>query len=57
MSAKEAHETCGHTSTDFIGANHGTIFLRCLLCGWVLIRQGSRVWVMPPTPPRSTPNP
>jgi hypothetical protein len=43
-------EPCLHPATDYLGSNHDAVFLRCQLCGATLVRQGGRVWVVPPVP-------
>jgi hypothetical protein len=43
-----AVEPCLHPATDFLGSNQDAVFLRCQLCGATLVRQGERLWIIPP---------
>jgi hypothetical protein len=43
-----AVEPCLHPATDFLGSNQDAVFLRCQLCGATLVRQGGRLWIIPP---------
>jgi hypothetical protein len=47
-----ALEDCQHPATEHLGTNQRAEFLRCELCGAVLVRQGQRLWIVPP---RSSP--
>lgn len=38
---------CMHRQTEFIGANQGAHFHRCMLCSSVLVSQYGRLWVLP----------
>lgn len=46
-----AVEPCAHPATDFLGSNQDAVFLRCQLCGATLVRQGGRLWIIPPASP------
>jgi hypothetical protein len=52
MLDRAAGEECLHPATEFLGTNQRAEFLRCELCGAVLVRQGERLWIVPP---RSSP--
>jgi hypothetical protein len=41
-------EDCRHPATEYLGTNERAEFLRCELCSAVLVRQGSRLWIVPP---------
>jgi len=45
-------EPCIHPTTTYLGANQDAEFLRCELCGAVIVRQGNRVWIFPRRPSR-----
>ena len=45
-------EDCRHPATEYLGTNQRAEFLRCELRSVVLVRQGDRLWIVPP---RSTP--
>jgi hypothetical protein len=44
----EADEECRHPATEYLGTNQSAEFLRCELCSAVLVRQGDRLWIVPP---------
>jgi hypothetical protein len=44
----EADGECRHPAMEHLGTNQGTEFLRCELCSAVLVRQGDRLWIVPP---------
>ena len=48
-----AVERCLHPATDFLGSNQDAVFLRCQLCGATLVRQGGRLWIIPPVSGRT----
>ena len=41
-------EDCRHPATEYLGTNQRAEFLRCELCSAVLVRQGDRLWIVPP---------
>jgi len=41
-------EDCRHPATEYLGTNQRAEFLRCELCSVVLVRQGDRLWIVPP---------
>jgi len=44
-------EACDHSATELLGLNRGVTFLRCRVCGHVLVIQGGKAWAI--RPPRS----
>jgi len=39
---------CDHSRIESLGSNRNARFLRCRGCGYVLVRQGDRIWAFPP---------
>jgi hypothetical protein len=39
---------CEHPSTESLGFNSNVRFSRCQECGYVLVREGQRTWILPP---------
>ena len=54
MLERGAGEDCQHPATEHLGTNQRAEFLRCELCGAVLVRQGSRLWIVPAKSARET---
>jgi len=48
MLDRAADEECRHPETEHLGVNQRAEFLRCELCSAVLVRQGDRLWIVPP---------
>jgi len=48
MLERGAGEDCQHPATEHLGTNQRAEFLRCELCSAVLVRQGNRLWIVPP---------
>jgi hypothetical protein len=45
---RSTDEDCRHPATEYLGTNQRAEFLRCELCSVVLVRQGDRLWIVPP---------
>jgi len=41
-------DSCDHSRIESIGSNPNARFSRCRGCGYVLVRQGGRIWAIPP---------
>ncbi len=48
MLERATDEDCLHPATEYLGTNQRAEFLRCELCSVVLVRQGDRLWIVPP---------
>ena len=41
--------TCGHEEIEQLGHDGGVVFLRCTVCGSIVIGRGAHRWIIRPT--------